>query len=208
MKGKKVIITGISGMIGTALANHLQAAGYTVEGLTTSGRNIGNFKCYTWNPAKREIDQQALNGADYIVHLAGAGVADKRITKERKLEILNSRVDSANLLLSTIKENGLRPNAFIAASAVGIYGADRKDELLFEDSAYENDFIASVTKQWEAATSKFRNVGIRTVQIRISVVLSDHGGALEKITPMIRKGGGSVLGSGKQMMSCIHIDDL
>jgi uncharacterized protein (TIGR01777 family) len=163
---------------------------------------------YGWNVEKGELDAEALREADYIIHLAGAGVADKRWTSERKQEIITSRTASAGLIASGLKTVQHRVRAFISASAIGFYGADTGRQIITEESPSGSDFLAEVTRRWEKAADGIEQLAIRTVKLRIGIVLSGQGGALVKIAQPVRLGAGAPLGSGKQITSWIHVDDL
>ncbi len=205
---KNVLITGGTGLVGSRLTELLLQGGYQVSLLSRKKESIPNVTVYQWDIRQKTIETEAIEKADYIIHLAGAGVADERWTDSRKREILESRTGSAGLLYESLKQTGHRPQAFISASAIGIYGADRGDELLSEESSYGNDFLATVTKAWENSVQPIADLGIRTVKLRIGIVLSEKGGALAKLAAPIKLGAGTALGSGRQWMSWIHIDDL
>ncbi len=195
-------------MVGSRLTELLLQGGYQISLLSRKKENIPNVTVYQWDIRQKTIEAEAIEKADYIIHLAGAGVADERWTDNRKREILESRTGSAGLLYESLKQTGHRPQAFISASAIGIYGADRGDEVLSEESSYGNDFLATVTKAWENSVQPIADLGIRTVKLRIGIVLSEKGGALAKLAAPIKLGAGTALGSGRQWMSWIHIDDL
>jgi uncharacterized protein (TIGR01777 family) len=148
-----------------------------------------------------------LGYADYIINLAGANVADGKWTPERKKEIMESRTKSIRLLRDCLNQTNHHVKAFISAAAVGIYG-DTGDRLVTEESSYADDFLAEVCKQWEAAAWEIHDLNIRTTIFRIGVVLSDKGGALPQIARPVKLLAGAPLGSGRQYMSWIHIDDL
>ncbi|MDX2306019.1 MAG: TIGR01777 family oxidoreductase [Microscillaceae bacterium] len=205
---KNILITGGTGLVGQRLTALLQQKNYQVSYLSRSRNTSGAIQTYQWDIPQGKIDEEALQKADYIIHLAGAGVADKSWTAERKKVILESRTQSTLLLYSELKRLDLHPKAFISASAIGYYGLDTGDALLYEDSQAGNDFLAQVTQAWEDAIDKVSTLGIRTAKLRIGIVLSNHGGALPKIVQPIRYGLGAALGTGKQYMSWIHIDDL
>lgn len=207
--GKKIVITGGTGLIGSRLTELLLERGDEVC-LLSRGENKtdGKLKIYHWDIDKSFIDPEALTGADYIIHLAGAGIADKKWSPERKEVILKSRTDSAHLLYSALSEKQHQVKAFISASAIGYYGADAGDKILDEQSAPGEDFVAQVTKSWENSTEEIKGLGIRTVKLRIGVVLSGKGGALKALVQPIKLWVGAPLGSGDQLMSWIHIDDL
>ena len=205
---KNILITGGTGLVGQRLTQLLQTKGYTISYLSRSKQKLEGIQTYQWDIQENQLDEEALQQADYIIHLTGAGVADKSWTEERKKVILESRTKSTELLFNSLKKLNLKPKAFIAASAIGYYGLDTGDTLLEEDSPAGSDFLAQVTHQWEDTVSTIVTLGIRTVKFRIGVVLSKKGGALPKITQPIYFGAGAALGNGKQYMSWIHIDDL
>jgi uncharacterized protein len=208
MTDEKVLITGGSGLIGSKLSELLINRRYEVAWLSRKSGNTGGIRLYQWDYKSGKLDQEAIQDCNYIVHLAGASVGDKRWSKEYKKEILESRTKSTALLFDYVKKFNPALKAFIGGSAVGIYGADRGEEWLKEDAGYGDDFLAKVVKEWEAETEKFTSLGIRTVKIRTGVVLSDSGGALEKMVLPIKMHAGAALGSGKQYVPWIHIDDL
>lgn len=201
-----ILITGGSGLIGSALKTKLLAIGYQV--IILSRNKTSNSKTYFWDIKNGVIDKEAIEKANYIIHLAGAGIAEKRWTRKRKRELINSRILSTKLLLENVKK--LNPNlkGFIAASGIGYYGAITSKTIFKEDNNPGSDFLATICKLWEQESLKFQNEGIRTVIFRTGVVFSKNGGALEKIVNPIKKGVGAVLGKGNQFMPWIHIDDL
>ena len=205
--GKKILITGASGLVGTRLTELLLQKEYQVSHLGRSERP-GIVPSFIWNVRKRELDLRALDGVNTIVHLAGAGVADKRWDFERKKEILNSRVQSTAVLYEYLKKEKHQIKTIVAASAIGYYGFVLKDEIFLEESLPGSDFLAQVTAQWESEVNKISTLGIRVIKLRIGIVLSEKGGALAEMTNPIRYGLGAPLGSGKQYLSWIHIDDL
>jgi hypothetical protein len=205
---QNVLITGGTGLIGSRLTELLLGKGYEVSYLSRRKSEIPNVKVYLWDVEKGYLAEEAIRKADFIVHLAGAGVADERWTNNRKKEILESRTYASGLLYKQLKQvpNGIK--ALVSASAIGIYGADRGEELLTETAPYGSDFLAGVTKAWEASVQPVAELGIRTVLLRIGIVLSEKGGALAKIAQPVRLGAGAPLGSGKQWVPWIHVDDV
>jgi uncharacterized protein len=203
----KILITGGSGLVGTRLSEMLIDQGYEVAHLSRKPDKYSHYKAFRWDVHRGEIDENAITYADYIVHLAGAGLADEKWTKERKREIISSRVDSAQLLLDNLRQHEHHVKGFISASGIGIYG-DSGDKLMSEESSYGEDFLAEVCKAWEAAAWQIKPLGIRTVILRTGIALSDKGGALPQIARPIKFMAGAPLGSGQQYMSWIHIDDL
>jgi uncharacterized protein len=201
-----ILITGASGLIGTRLTEMLLQRGHQVSHLGR-GKKTGKVKSFVWNIDQRYIDEEALRGVDVIVHLAGAGVADKRWTTKRKREILESRTRSTQLLFDVLKQTNHQVTTVISASAIGYYGFVSNDEFT-ETSAAGTDYLANVTRQWEEEVNKMESLGIRVVKIRIGIVLSEKGGALKQMMLPIKLFVGSPLGSGNQYLSWIHIDDL
>ncbi|MCB9210742.1 MAG: TIGR01777 family protein [Ignavibacteriales bacterium] len=204
----KVLITGASGLIGSGLSKKLIAINFQVNHLSRSKKNIPNVSTFIWDLNKKEIDANSLKNVDVIIHLAGAGIAEKRWTDQRKKEIIDSRVESANLLYNEISKLDSKPKVFISASAIGYYGAVTSDKTFVESDPHANDFQGTVCKLWEESSKQFENLGLRTVQLRFGVVLSEKGGALEKMMLPTKFGIGSALGSGKQIIPWIHIDDV
>lgn len=201
---KKVIITGGTGLVGQRLTTLLKHKGFEVSILCRNPKRPNEFK---WNIDEHYIDERVFEQASAIIHLAGAGVADKRWTEERKKEIIESRTKSARLLYKYLSGSKYPVASFISASAVGFYG-DRKSELLTEDSANGSGFLAEVCKVWEEEAEKFSALNIAVSKIRIGIVLSKDGGALPKLDFPIKFGIGAYIGDGKQFVPWIHIDDL
>jgi uncharacterized protein (TIGR01777 family) len=204
---KNVLITGGTGLIGSRLTEILQQNGYQVSYLSRS-RGEGQIKKYQWDIHKNSIDKEAVEKADYIINLAGANVFEKRWSKEFKKEIADSRSESIKLLYNTLKSTKHTVKAFISASAIGIYGSDTGDKVINESAPYGTDFLAEVVKNWETSADQIEQLSIRTVKLRIGIVFSDKGGALEQLTKPIRLGAGAALASGKQYMSWVHVDDI
>lgn len=204
----KVLISGGTGSIGSLMADFLHRQGHEVGLLSRSENNDGTFKTYKWNIKDNYLDPEALESCDYIIHLAGAGIADKAWTAGRKKEIIESRVLSTDLLYNQVKKHKTPLKAFISASAVGYYGQVTSNKNFTEKDKSANDFVGKTCFLWEQAAEQFENLGIRTVRLRIGVVLMEKGGALEKMVQPIRMGFGSPLGSGKQYIPWIHVDDL
>ena len=204
----KVLITGGSGLVGRFLGKKLIEKGYHVSILSRNVLQSKNSNVYYWNPEKEEIDSDAIANTDYIIHLAGANIGEKRWTTKRKQVILDSRVKTAELLLKKINETKAKPKAFISASATGYYGAITSDNTFVETDIPANDFLGKTCLNWEESADKFAETGIRTVKIRTGLVLTKKGGALEKMLVPVKLGLGSPIGSGKQYMPWIHIDDL
>ncbi|PID59613.1 MAG: TIGR01777 family protein [Ignavibacteriae bacterium] len=203
---KKILITGASGIIGKKLCK-LLSENYKITQLGRS-KNNNNFESYVWNLEKEYIEKGALDNVDTIIHLAGAGIADKKWTAEQKKIIIKSRVNTADLLYKYISKLEKKPNNFISASAIGYYGAITTDKIFEESDQPHNDFLGKVCKKWEESSKQFKKLRMRTVQLRFGVVLSAEGGALKKMILPAKFGFGSALGTGKQYFPWIHIDDV
>lgn len=199
-----VLITGGTGLVGKRLGALLSSKGYTVK-IVSSKRSE---KSYYWDIDKQEIDSDALRNVDHIVHLAGANIGEKYWTKKRKKLIIDSRVKSAQLLFEAVKKLENKPKTVISASAIGYYGAITSDTIFTENDKAATDFLGTVCNEWELAATKFATLDLRVVTMRTAVVLSPQGGALQSILKPIRYGFGAVLGTGRQFMPWIHIDDL
>ncbi len=201
---KNILISAGTGLIGKRLSFLLESKGHQVRLLSRKENHTLPYKTYVWNIDKDEIDPEAFSNLDYVIHLAGAGIAEKRWSKKRKEIILQSRVQSTLLLLKTIKELHVPIKAFISSSAIGYYGSITTDKIFEETDSSSDDFLGTICSHWENAIFSFKQLDIRTVALRTGIVLSKEGGALEKMrTPII-----SPLGNGKQYMPWIHIDDL
>ena len=200
----KVLISGATGLIGSALISELETGGHQTTRLTRSPRSGGDIG---WNPDAGEIDVSRLEGHDAVVHLAGESRGEGRWTREKKRRSRESRTRGTRLLAETIAGLPVPPRVMVSASAVGYYG-DRGAELLREDSGPGSDFLAEVCKAWEAAADPAREAGTRVIHPRNGVVLSTEGGALARILPVFKLGGGGSIGSGRQWWSWIAIDDV
>ena len=206
---KNVLISGGSGFIGRHLTSILLAKGYSVSILSRSEKqNKGDIFYYKWDVVHQTIDENAVLNADYIIHLAGENIAEKRWTAKRKKALIDSREKSAQLLYSILKKHNKNLDAFISASAVGIYGAVNGEEICSEGMTPANDFLGYTCQKWEGALDLIENMNIRTVKIRTGLVLGKNGGFLTKLVPLFKMKLGSALGSGKQYMPWIHLDDL
>ena len=197
---QRIAVTGASGLIGSALVGKLKSEGYTVQRLvrrpTVSSEEI------FWNPVTQEIDLAALEGVDAVIHLAGAGVGDKRWTKKYKAEILNSRLLGTTTIANAVAQ--VKPKVFITSSAIGWYG-ETGNRAVTETDRGGDDFLAAVCREWEAAADLAGDV--RTVKIRTGLVLDPTGGALGRMLPLFRFGLGGKLGNGKQWWSWITLHD-
>ncbi len=200
----RVVVSGSSGLIGESVVTALRARGDDVTSLVRRAPAAGEAR---WDPATGSIDTGALEGAGAVVHLAGAGIGDKRWSAARRHEIVSSRVQSTSLLARTLAGLSQPPTVLVSASAVGFYG-DRGAEELSEDSAPGRGFLAELCRNWEDATKPATQAGIRVVLLRSGVVLSARGGALARQLPLFRLGMGGRLGSGRQWLSWISLPDV
>lgn len=200
----KILITGASGLIGRALSIELTKQGHTV--VAAVRRAPRTAQEVQWDPKAGVLDASAFDGVDGVVHLAGAGIGDKRWTSDYKREILESRTLSTRLLATTMASLAVKPTVFLSGSAIGIYGV-RGDEALDENATLGDGFLADVCKQWEAAAAPAVEAGIRTVYLRTGIVLSKNGGALKKQLPIFKLGAGGKFGNGKHWQSWISITD-
>lgn len=203
-----VLLTGGSGLIGSQLSKKLKEKGYDVFILSRTRDNKQDIPAYFWNPEKMEIEKEAIETADYIIHLAGTNIGEKRWTAKRKKGIIESRVETAELIFDSVKKNHKNIKAFISASAIGYYGSITSDKIFTEADLPYDDFLGNTCLQWEQSADKFNELGIRTVKIRTGIVLTKSGGVLSRFLTTAKLGIGSPLGNGKQYMPWIHIDDL
>lgn len=201
-----IVITGSSGLIGTALIPALEQAGHRPIRMVRRAPAAGTDEI-RWDPAAGEIDSDSLEGVDGVVHLAGAGIADKRWNDAWKKTLVESRTVSTSLLASTLAGLQTPPKAFLSGSAIGIYG-NRGDQVLTETSEItDENFFVDLVERWEAAAQSAADAGIRTVCLRTGIVQSTKGGALKKQLPLFKLGLGGKIGSGDQYVSWITIDD-
>jgi uncharacterized protein len=203
-----VLITGGTGLIGRHLTSLLLRNGYNVSVLSRSETHYDKVRSFRWDPEKQTINNEAVKGIDYIVHLAGENIGEKRWTRRRKEEIINSRTESAKLLYRAVKGAEIRPEAFISASGISYYGTETTEKIFREDDPPGNDFLSAVCTKWEEAAGLFENLGMRTVKIRTAVVLEKTDSALARLMGPARFGFLVQTGSGDQYMPWIHIDDL
>lgn len=201
----RVLIAGASGLVGTALAAALRAEGHMVSPMVRSGGNAQQGSV-GWDPSKGTADLAAMEGADAAACLSGASIGERRWSPERKKLLRTSRVDATNVFVDSLGKLSRKPRVFICASAVGIYG-DRGDEMLTESSAPGSDFLSSLARDWEAEAMRAEKAGIRTVNARFGVILSPLGGALPRMLLPFKLGAGGRLGSGKQWMSWVALED-
>jgi uncharacterized protein (TIGR01777 family) len=212
---KTILITGGTGMVGQKLCSYLLDKGYDAillsrkkEIIKISGQQI---TAYQWNLTKGEIDSEAIEKADHIIHLAGAGVAEKRWTTKRKQEILDSRTQSSALIVKALREIPNKVQSVISASAIGWYGPDEDNQLstsFTEDMPAYPDYLGNTCKAWEESIAPVADLGKRLVKLRIGIVLSETGGALAEFKKPLKGGMAAILGSGKQIISWIHVQDL
>jgi uncharacterized protein len=211
----KILITGSTGLVGNALTKDLQRAGHTVCRLIRPGSSSGTSSesegtsqgfDVNWDPATGDLGGAAV-GADAVVNLAGASIADGRWTPARKIVLRSSRVDTTRALVNALARMNARPRVLVSASAVGIYG-NRGDELLTEDSVRRTDFLSGLAADWEAEAGRADALGIRVVLARLGIILAKRGGALPQMVRPFQFGIGGKIGSGQQWMSWIVLDDV
>ena len=201
-----VLITGAGGMIAKELSKKLSKE-YEVRLLTRKKKHHNEFE---WNIDRQTIDESAFENVSHIIHLAGANISEKRWTDERKKQLISSRVESAKLLLNTLRKKNIRLKSFISASGINYYGTMTSEKIFTEQDPPGNDFLSEVVILWEKAADDFKeqNLAERVVKMRTAVVLSEKDGALKKMVPTIKNYIGSPLGTGKQYMPWIHIKDI
>lgn len=205
-----VLITGGTGIVGKQLSMILLNQGFEVSILSRSGNQDtfpGVNTCY-WDPDRKEVDHKLIRKCEYIIHLAGANIGDKRWTRNRKQQIIRSRIESADLILQSIIGRDHKLKAYISASAIGYYGSVTTDMVFNEEDDSAEDFLGSTCKLWEQSADGFTDLGIRVVKVRTGVVFSDEGGVLPKLRIPVKATLGSAIGSGKQYIPWIHIEDL
>lgn len=206
------LITGGTGLVGKSLSRYLISKGHEVIILTRSLKKVATepgLHYALWDIKKQTIDLTAVQKADYIMHLAGAGVVDKKWTGAYKKEIVDSRTESSKLLVRTLKENKHSVKTIVSSSAIGWYGEDEKPGFAFTESdPADEGFLGQTCRLWEQSIEEAEELGIRVCKLRTGIVLSNGDGALEEFKKPIRLGVGAILGSGKQVISWIHLDDL
>lgn len=212
-----ILIAGGSGLVGKALSKHLLEQGYRVIVLTRSVERAGhnrdshpNLSYASWDVEKGFIEERAIREADHVVQLAGAGVADKRWTAKRKQEIADSRVKSGELLVRSMQQIPNNIKTIVGASAIGWYGPDTVpfQQAFTEEDPSDPSYLGETCRLWESSLDGINTTTVRRVTLRIGIVLSPHGGALKEFLKPLRMGAATVLGSGKQMVSWIHMQDL
>lgn len=204
---KSVLITGGSGLLGSAITALLLQQGYRVSHVGRKA-SAGEVRCFRWSAAENYFDPDALRGVDIIIHLAGASVGEKRWSTSRKKEIVQSRTLTSELLFNCLKNIPNQVKTVISATAIGFYGLTTGDSWCKEEQKPGNDFLASVTKEWEKSIHPIETLEKRVVMVRIGVVLSHQGGALVEMANPVKWFVGAPLGNGRQWISWIHIDDL
>jgi uncharacterized protein (TIGR01777 family) len=202
----RIVISGSTGLIGTALVEHLQGAGHQVVRLVRRSNSNGAGTDVQWDPAAGVLPASAIDGADAVINLSGAGIGDHRWTDEYRRELLDSRLRCTDLLATTIAAVDAKPSVFLSASGVGWYG-DRTDERLDERSARGTGFLSDLCQQWEGATAPAEAAGVRVAHLRTGIVLTPKGGALKKQLPLFKLGLGGKFGNGRQWQSWISLDD-
>jgi uncharacterized protein len=203
-----ILITGASGLIGSHLTDLLLKHNYAVGHLVRNVAVDKRVKHFQWNPAAGKIDPEAIRWADAIINLAGAGIADKRWTEERKRLIIDSRVQSVRLLAKEAKTQQKELTSFITASGVGYYGMDLSEKIFREEDPPGTDLAAECCRLWEQAADLFEELGSRVVKLRIGVVLANDGGALPRLAAPIKLYAGAAIAPGNQWMRWVHIDDV
>jgi hypothetical protein len=206
----RILITGATGLVGSEITRLCHEQGINVNFLTTSKGKIEKgetYRGYYWNPSTGEIDVKCLEGVGAIINLAGASVFQPW-TKSNKEKILNSRLDSLNLLHKTLEQSAHQVGQLVSASAIGIYPSSRSKMYEEKDTVVAGDFLGEVSQKWERAAYKFGDLDLRVAKVRIGIVLSQDGGALPQIMKPVKLNLGAPLGSGKQWQSWIHIKDL
>ncbi len=203
-----ILISGGSGLVGTNLISKLTSKGHTIVNLTTNPQKVGKTKNISnvyWNPAKGEIDKTQVENIDAVINLAGFNISNKW-TEANKKEMIDSRVESTALLVKAVLESSSKPSVFISTSASGYYVAS--PNAMTEESPAGKDFLSTMSTLWEKETDALNQTSIRKVIFRVSVVIDKNDGAVGKMLPFFKLGLGAAIGSGKQMMSWIHLDDL
>ena len=207
-----ILITGGTGLVGTALSKMLAEKGFQVIILSRSTKNKHdneNIKYALWDVSKKTIDLNAIASADFIIHLAGAAVVEKKWTVAYKKEIVESRTKSSEFIVETLKNNPNKVQAIISSSAIGWYGADKiKGHQFIETDPFDSQFLGETCRLWEESIEPASSLGIRVCKLRTGIVLSKYGGALAEFIKPIKLGIAAILGNGKQIVSWIHVEDL
>ncbi len=207
---EKILIAGGTGFVGKALIKQLVGSGYVVNVLTrkTNTNNIEGVQYFEWNIENGFIDEKSFDGVTKIINLTGANIAQKRWTKKRKIETIESRAKTIDLLFTYVKTRNYSINTFISSSAVGYYGATTSNEIFTETSNNGGDFLASVCEKWEKSAMQFESLGIATVILRKGIIVGKDGGMYQKLAPFAKVGINTSLGNGKQFLPWIDIRDL
>ncbi len=210
-----ILISGGTGLVGTNLTRHLIERNFQVIILTRNKNSVSsnpNISYSYWNVESQILDSAAIKKADHIVHLAGAGVMDNNWSAEYKKKIVESRTKSAELIIKKLKENDHHVKTFVSASAIGIYGPDfnplARREGFTESDQPSHDFLGETCVLWEAASEPVKDLGIRRVVLRQGIILANEGGAFKEFKAPLKFGVATIFGSGKQILSWIHIDDV
>lgn len=204
----KVLIAGGAGLLGNRLSEYLTKGGYSVVHLSRNPQPDSKYPTFHWDVEKKIIDTSAFNDVDFVINLAGEGIANKKWTKAQKEKIISSRVESNQLLKATFIENNFLPKKYISAAAIGYYGNSDTIEFDEDSKPVSSGFLPECCQIWENAIQDMQSIGIPTAWIRIGIVLSTQGGALQKMLQTAKLGLNTYFGNGKQTSSWIHIDDL
>lgn len=202
-----ILITGGTGLVGSAITELLISKGYHVAILSRQ-KEVGGINSFYWDYEKEILDAEAIEFADVIIHLAGENISSKRWTAKQKKRIIDSRVKTTELLYSALQKAEKKPSKIISASAIGYYGSQTSEYIFTEEDGPGNDFLAKTVEEWEASVDKFNDLGIETTKLRIGVVMSLKGGALTEMMKPLKFGFASPLGSGKQFIPWIALEDL
>ena len=208
MMTERILIAGGSGAVGSHLISYLKQYGFEISILSRKKTNLKEARTFYWDIENNDIDLNCFEGVSHIIQLSGANISEKRWTSARKKEIVNSRVNSTNLLFQSVRSNNIKLKSFISASAIGYYGAVTNEHIYSENDLPGNDFLADTCIKWEKAAEQFIGAGVRTVKIRTGIVLIKSQGILAKIMLPVKFGLGAAFGSGKQYFPWIHVDDL
>lgn len=205
----RALVTGATGFVGHRLLAHLPSAVVLSRDGSRAEKELAQFnvKAFSWNPQSEPAPAAAFDGVDAVFHLAGESVASGRWTSAKKIRLRESRIAGTRNLVATLSKLSIKPKVLVSGSAVGYYG-DRGDELLEESAAPAGDFLAELCQAWEREALSAREHGIRVVMVRTGIVLGEKGGALAKMLTPFYLGAGAPLGSGRQFMPWIHIEDL
>lgn len=202
-----ILITGGTGLLGGHLVDFLSNKGMSIRLLSRRADLTAVVPRFEWNVKEKKIDPKALENVDILIHLAGAGVAEGRWTDKRKKEIIDSRIDSTQMLYEAVAEMQHKPQTLICASATGYYGHQEFEHESTEEESAGGDFLAQVCEKWESEADRFKDLGLRVVKLRTGVVFDESGGALQKMVQPIRYFVGAPLGTGKQIVPWIHWGD-